>query len=194
MSFLASNVFSSSLTSSIRVTSDLEFIIDTSDLIFLSFQVASPLTAMFSENPVIISGDSEETRTVLVTIDRNNASPGSYSYVVSGRDETNNIERCSGTITVVGEIPPPPPPPPPDPTPSQLQQQIDSLRNDLTLLQDQVNNIQLIPGPTGPKGDTGDIGPQGPAGSPGEPCSKTITKTFLIQGAGPTTLKVCTPS
>ena len=53
--------------------------------------------------------------------------------------------------------PPPSPPSPTDPTPSQLQQQIDSLRNDLIFLQDQVNNIQPIPGPTSPKGDTGDI-------------------------------------
>jgi Collagen triple helix repeat (20 copies)/Thrombospondin type 3 repeat len=102
----------------------------------------------------------------------------------------------------------------PDPTPSQLQQQINDLRNDLTLLQDQVNNIQLIPGPAGPqgppgvpglKGDTGDIGPQGPPGvpgpagpqgergPPGEPCPNSVTKTFVIQGQGPTTLTVCTP-
>jgi hypothetical protein len=70
----------------------------------------------------------------------------------------------------------------PDPTPSQLQQQIIDLRNDLTLLQEQVNNIELIPGPAGP---------QGP---PGEPCPNAATKTFLIQGQGPTTLTVCAPS
>lgn len=70
----------------------------------------------------------------------------------------------------------------PDPTPSELQQQINDLRNDLTLLQEQVNNIELIPGPAGP---------QGP---PGEPCPNTATKTFLIQGQGLTTLTVCTPS
>jgi hypothetical protein len=101
-----------------------------------------------------------------------------------------------------------------DPTPSQLQQQINDLRNDLTLLQEQVDNIELIPGPAGPqgppgvpgpKGDTGDTGPQGPPGVPGpagpqgergpsgESCPNTTTKTFIIQGQGPTTLTVCTP-
>jgi hypothetical protein len=72
----------------------------------------------------------------------------------------------------------------PDPTPSQLQQQINSLRNDLTLLQDQVDNMELIPGPEGPQGERG---------PPGESCQNTVTKTFVIQGQGPTTLAVCIP-
>jgi hypothetical protein len=47
----------------------------------------------------------------------------------------------------------------PDPTPSQLQQQINDLRNELrnglTSLQEQVDNIELIPGPQGPQGERG---------------------------------------
>jgi Collagen triple helix repeat (20 copies) len=199
----------------IRVTSDFSLIGQTSDTISLSFQDTSPLTATFSPNPVSMSGTSDQTRTVSFTINRNDASPGSYSYDINGRDEENNIKSCSGTITVIGELPPPPPPPPTDPTPSQLQQQIDSLRNDLTLLRDQVNNLELIPGPAGlqgppgvqglkgDKGDTGQqgppgvpgpAGPQGERGPPGEPCPNTVTKNFVIQGQGPTTLTVCTPS
>ena len=204
-----------STSENILVTSDLALIGDTSDIIFFSLEVPSPLRATLIPNPLFISGTSDQTRTVSFTIDRNNASPGSYSYVISGTDEAGNRESCSGTLNVVGVIPPPPPPPPTDPTPSQLQEQINSLRNDLTLLQDQVNNLELIPGPAGPqgppgvpgpKGDTGDIGPQGPPGvpgpagpqgergPPGEPCPNTVTKTFVIQGEGPTTLTVCTPS
>jgi hypothetical protein len=198
----------------IRVTSDFNFI-QTSDTISLSFQGPFPLTGTFNPNPLVMSGTSDETGSVSFTINRNNAPPGLYSYVINGRDETFNPATCSGTINIVGEIPPPPPPPPTDPTPSQLQEQINGLRNDLTILQDQVNNIQLIPGPEGPqgppgvegpKGDTGDTGPQGPAGvqgpagpqgergPPGEPCPNTVTKTFVIQREGPTTLTVCTPS
>ena len=121
--------------------------------------------------------------------------PATYSYSIFGIDENGNTASCNGSITVLMITTPPPPPPSlTDQTPSQLQQQTDSLRNDLTFLQDQVNNIQPIPGPACPKGDTGDIGPQGSAGSPGEPCPNIVTKTFIIRGAGPTILKVYTPN
>jgi hypothetical protein len=185
-----------SISKSIRVSSSFGFF-ETFDAVNLSFQAgSSPFTAIFSSNPVTVrDSDPGDSRDVSFTIHRNEALPGTYFYSVLGIDENGNTASCNGSITVLTiTTPPPPPPPPTDPTPNQLQQQITSLRNDLTLLQDQVNNIQLIPGPTGPKGDTGDIGPQGPAGSPGEPCPNTVTKTFIIQGAGPTTLKVCTPN
>jgi hypothetical protein len=185
-----------STSENIRVTSDLVFIGETDTIIF-SLELPSPLRATLDSNPLLISGTSEQTRTVSFDIDRNNALPGSYSYVINGRDEAGNMESCSGTLNVVGEIPPPPPPPPTDPTPSQLQQQINSLRNDLTLLQDQVNNLQLIPGPAGPQGPPGvpgPAGPQGERGPPGEPCPNTVTKTFVIQGEGPTILTVRIPS
>jgi hypothetical protein len=127
-----------------------------------------------------------------LTINKNEALPATYSYSIFGIDENGNTASCNGSITVLMiTTPPPSPPSSTDLTPSQLQQQIDSLKNDLIFLQDQVNNIQPIPGPTSP-GDTGDIGPQGLAGSPGEPCPNIVTKTFIIQGAGPTTIKVHT--
>lgn len=36
-------------------------------------------------------------------------------------------------------------------------------------LQNQIDNIQIIPGPQGEKGEKGDVGPQGPQGPAGEP-------------------------
>jgi hypothetical protein len=196
----------------IRIFSNLDFF-DPSDIVTLSFQAGtSPFTATLSPNPQTIRNSEGDTNVVSFTLNRNGASPGVYSYSITGVDQYQNTNGCVGSITVLA---PPPPPPPPDPTPTQLQEQINSLRNDLTLLQDQVNNLELIPGPAGPqgppglpgpKGDTGDTGPQGPPGvpgpagpqgergPPGEPCPNTVTKTFVIQGQGSTTLTVCTPS
>lgn len=202
-----------SISTQLRVSSDFG-IIELTDIVRLSFEAGTtPFTATFIPNPVTVRdsspGDASE---VTFTVSRNDASPGTYSYSVSGEDESENVKSCVGNIFVSTN--PSPPPPVPDPTPSQLQQQINSLRNDLTLLQDQVDNIELIPGPMGPqgppgvqgsKGDTGDTGPQGPPGVPGpagpqgergpagDPCPNTVTKTFVIQGQGPTTLTVCTP-
>ena len=194
----------------IHVSSDFG-IVELTDIVSLSFQaVNSPFTATFGPNPVTVEDSSpSDSRDVTFTVFRNDASPGTYFYTVRGEDESENVDSCGGSIVVSST-----PTPAPDPTPSQLQQQINSLRNDLTLLQDQVNNIELIPGPMGPqgppgvqgpKGDTGDMGPQGPPGVPGpagpqgergpagDPCPNTVTKTFVIQGQGPTTLTVCTP-
>jgi len=44
---------------------------------------------------------------------------------------------------------------------NNLQQQVDDLRNITIDLQNQISNIELIPGPQGIKGDTGDQGPPG---------------------------------
>jgi hypothetical protein len=50
---------------------------------------------------------------------------------VFGIDENGDTASCNGSITVLTiNTPPLPPPSPTDPTSSQLQQQIDSLRND----------------------------------------------------------------
>ena len=184
-----------SISKSIHVSSSFGFF-ETLDAVNLSFQGGtSPFTAIFSPDTVTVrDSDPGDSRDVSLTINRNEALPATYSYSIFGIDENGNTASCNGSITVLMiTTPPPPPPSSTDPTPSQLQQQIDSLRNDLIFLQDQVNNIQPIPGPTSPKGDTGDIGPQGPAGSPGEPCPNIVTKTFIIRGAGPTTIKVYTP-
>ena len=46
------------------------------------------------------------------------------------------------------------------------------VRNDLTILQDQVDNMELI---------FNTAGSQGERGSVGESCSNTVTKNFVIQ-------------
>lgn len=170
-----------SISNPLRVSSDFE-IFESTDVVRLSFQPVNALfTATFTPNPVTVEDSSpSDSRDVTFTINRNGATPGTYFYSVSGEDESENVRSCGGFIFVSTT-----PTPDPDPTPTQLQQQINSLRNDLTLLQDQLNNIELIPGP---------MGPQGERGPPGEPCPNTVTKTFVIQGQGPTTLTVCTPS
>lgn len=172
-----------SISNPLRVSSDFG-ILELTDVVRLSFQpVNGPFTATFTPNPVTVEDSSpSDSRDVTFTINRNGATPGTYFYSVSGEDESENVRSCGGSIFVSTT---PTPTPNPDPTPTQLQQQINSLRNDLTLLQDQLNNIELIPGP---------MGPQGEKGLPGEPCPNTVTKTFVIQGQGSTTLTVCTPS
>ena len=160
-----------SISNPLRVSSDFG-IFELTDVVRLSFQpVNNPFTATFTPNPVTVEDSSpSDSRDVTFTINRNGATPGTYSYSVSGEDESENVRNCVGSIFVSTT-----PTPNPNPTPTQLQQQINSLRNDLTLLQNQLNNIELIPGP---------MGPQGEKGLPGEPCPNTVTKTFVIQGQG----------
>jgi hypothetical protein len=96
---------------------------------------------------------------------RNDATPGFYQYQIRGTDEDGNTASCSGSIRVLST-----PTPPPDPTHTQLQQQINSLRDNLALLENQINNLELTPGPEGPQGpqgEKGETGPQGPMGPPG---------------------------
>ncbi len=46
------------------------------------------------------------------------------------------------------------------------------VRNDLTILQDQVDNMELILSTAGSQGERGPVG---------ESCSNSVTKTFVIQ-------------
>ena len=211
------NINSVQLT--IRLSSFLSLsVFDLQDTVTTTFEDGdAPFTATIIPNPIDIGSSSPSNNPVTVNIQKNDATAGSYPYQIMAVDEEGHRQACSGVITIPNpdQNPDPDPEPVPDPILSQLQQQINDLRNDLTLLQDQVNNIQLIPGPEGPqgppgspgpKGNTGDTGPQGPPGvpgpvgpqgergPPGESCPNTVTKTFVIQGQGSTTLTVCTPS
>ena len=185
-----------SVSTQLRVSSNFVFI-ELTDIVRLTFEAGTnPFTATFIPNPVTVRDSSPSDSTdVTFTVSRNGATPGVYFYSVTGEDESENERSCIGSIFVSST--PTPPSPVPDPTPTQLQQQINNLRNDLTSLQNQVDNLQLTPGPEGPQGPSGvpgPAGPQGERGPPGEPCPNTVTKTFVIQGEGPTTLTVCIPS
>lgn len=147
-----------SVSNSISVSSSFVFL-EISDIVTLSFSADSqPFTATFFPNPVRVDRDNNP-REVSISIIRNGASPGFYSYSITGIDENGNSATCFGNIRVLSI-----PTPPSDPTPSQLQQQINDLRNDLTLLQNEVDTIELTPGPAGPQGEKGETGPRGPPG------------------------------
>jgi hypothetical protein len=151
----------------IRLSSDFSIInLDLSDQVTTTFNDDNaPFTAIFPPNPIIIrDSDPNDSRDVIVTVTKNDAGPGLYPYQIIGVDEDGNTKACFASIRVLST-----PTPPPDPTPAQLQQQINSLRNDLTSLENEVDNIQVTPGPEGPQGPQGEKGETGPQGQRGPP-------------------------
>ena len=159
-----------SVSTHLRVSSNFALIVELTDVVRLTFEAGTnPFTATFIPNPVTVRDSSpSDSSDVTFTVIRNGATPGVYSYSVKGEDESENERSCIGSIFV--STTPTPPSPVPDPTPIQLQQQINNLRNDLTSIQNQVDNLQLTPGPEGPQspqGEKGETGQQGPMGPPG---------------------------
>jgi hypothetical protein len=180
------NSDTSSVSFTIRLFSDFSVLqFDLDDDVTLTFDDGTaPFTASIFPNPKHLRNSQPDNNEVSITVLKNNAAPGTYpAYSLRAVDEDGNSAACSGSLTVLST------PTPTDPTPSQLQQQIDSLRNNLVIVQEQVNNIQLTPGPAGPtgqqgpageKGDTGPRGPTGPQGERGPPGSNGGSANIIL--------------
>ena len=170
--FVQMNSDSVSVSTQLRVVSNFQ-LFEVTDFVTLTFEAGTnPFTATFNPNPLTVrdGGSGIGSTDVTFTVSRNGATPGGYSYSVTGEDENENERSCLGSIFVSST-----PSPVPDPTPTQLQQQINNLRNDLTSLQNQIDNLQLTPGPEGPQGPPGAQGPAGPQGERG-PSGRTMSK------------------
>jgi hypothetical protein len=158
-------------------TVNFQFVNDPTNLV--------PLEGTF--NPAFDTYPSNSGTTSKLTIKTETLPVGTYKFQVKVLEDGIRQQLVDGIVTKVSTLNP-------EPNPSQTNQRLVNLEQDIQTIKNTLENPEAFRGPPGPEGPEGPQGPQGERGPQGELCPKAITKTFVIQGQGPTTLTVCTPT